>query len=74
MLGFEDRVSAHRRLLAVVGRICGREARADEVGAMAAYGLDADALDISLVGGVKFEPVAELRLRKFLERFVVRHL
>lgn len=34
MLGYEDRMSAHRGLLAVIGRFSGREALRDEVAAM----------------------------------------
>ena len=49
MLGLEDGVSAHGRLASVIGRLRGREARADEIGGMAADRVQAFPGDVAQV-------------------------
>lgn len=71
VLGLEDGMPAHRRLASVVGRVCGREARAHEVLGVTSDRPDAFLSDVSHVLGREVEPRPELRLRQPPERCVV---
>ena len=64
MLGLEDGVSAHGGLASVIGRLRGREARADEVGGMAADRVEAFLGDVAQVVRSEVEARAEFRARE----------
>jgi len=63
MLRLEDGMPAHRRLLPVVWRVCGRKARSDEVLAMGADRLQPLVVNVLPVRLRQMESAAELRLR-----------
>lgn len=71
MLRLEHGVSAHRRLLAVVRRVCGREARSDEILAMGADSLQPLLGNVFLVRLRQMESTAELRLHQPRKRRLV---
>lgn len=64
VLGDEHGVPAHRRLLPVVRRICGRETRSDEVLAVRANRLHSLLCDVLPVRSREMEATPELRLRQ----------
>ena len=71
VLRLENRMPAHRRLLAVIRRIRGRETVADKVGAVTTDGFDAHAGNVLAVAVGQMEPGAELGFREPGERGII---
>lgn len=72
MLGDEDRMAAHRRLLAVIGRLGGREAMADEIAGMGEHWFHSLRGKIISLLCPKLEPASEGRIGKRREDLVQR--
>lgn len=71
MLRLEHGMPAHRRLLAVVGRVRGSESRSDEVRAMGADSLNPLLRDVTPVRSREVEATAKIRLRKPRESRII---
>jgi len=61
VLGDEDRVATHRRLLAVIGGLSGREALSDEVAGMIEYDRETVGFEMAKLGRPKPEAAPEGR-------------
>ena len=73
VLGEEDGVTLHRRLFAVIGNVCGREAGADEVFRVGADGVHPYFLDIGDVLRGEVEARTERGSRESREGFFRGH-
>lgn len=70
MLGHEDGMIAHRRLLAVMGRMGGREPLRDEPRTVLQDGLESLVLQVGAFLLNEPEPVAKAGMRQAIKQFV----